>query len=388
MKPSKDMSSWLILLVVLATAFVTSWAMLKFKPADNWNASSYYPAQQVAQNFSPGLAAMDNNWLLAAGGPPVPVILAGAVAPHPDRGVCTNCHTVVSSRQKPIPSINATATMPHEYRGVCSNCHQIGIQGGTTTNQFGAQSATPANPYAVQGAMQASPYSVQGAMPANPYSVQGAMSAAPSQFAATPVAAVRPLVTPGVQMPIGTQMPAVAQMPAGTQMARAGQPPARPATEGEWMGLEVTPITTLTATQYGIPPGTRGLVVTDAEAQAAIVGVKAGDVVVALNGMPISQMTEFFQATRNGTLTQATVELIRKDQRLAVNITQTPPPPPAVAAGPNTQANFPPAGMGQTMAPPSAATPISPVAAGRWGVPPTYGNAAAGSQPPVFQRQF
>ncbi len=67
MKPSKEMSSWLIVLVVLATAFVTSWAMLKYKPSPEINASYYYPPQQVAQNLSPGIAALQGGWQFAAG---------------------------------------------------------------------------------------------------------------------------------------------------------------------------------------------------------------------------------------------------------------------------------------------------------------------------------
>ena len=39
----------------------------------------------------------------------------------------------------------------------------------------------------------------------------------------------------------------------------------------------MTPITALTARQYGIPEGTQGLVVAEAEAQAALAGVRAGD---------------------------------------------------------------------------------------------------------------
>ncbi len=76
--------------------------------------------------------------------------------------------------------------------------------------------------------------------------------------------------------------------------------PAKVATEGEWLGLEVTPITPLTARQYGIPERIQGLVVAEAEAQAATAGIRAGDMLLSINGMPIAQMTDFFQATRTG----------------------------------------------------------------------------------------
>jgi hypothetical protein len=272
--------------------------MLKFKPGQESNTPYYYPPQQVAQNFSPGIAATQGSGLLVAGATGPPVIPAGAVAPHTDRGVCTNCHMVVSSRQNPIPAISANSTMPHEFRGVCSNCHRLAIQGGPNTN---------------------------------PYRTQ----------AATPVAAVRQVVTPGTMAP------------------------ARTATEGEWMGLEVTPITPLTARQYGVFDGTPGLVVAEAEGQAATVGIRAGDVVVSVNGVPITYMADFFQATRNGTLTQGVVEVVRQGQRLSVNIAQATNP--ASATLPNTPLNLPPAGMRAAMPTPQGNVSIAPAYPAEWG---------------------
>ncbi|MHC4176051.1 MAG: magnetochrome domain-containing protein [Planctomycetota bacterium] len=292
MKLSKEIDGWLIVLVVVVTAFITSWAMLKYKPSNDWNAS-YYPPQQVAQNFSPGIAAMQRGGLLAAAVTEIPVIRAGAVAPHTDRGVCIDCHRVMSSRQKPIPPISANATMPHEFRGVCSNCHRLPNQGGLNTN-----------PYCTQ--------------------------------AATRMAAVGPVATPGTVMPVRT------------------------ATEGEWMGMEVAPITPLTARQYGISNGTRGLVVAEAEGQATMVGIKAGDLVVSVNGAPITQMVDFLQATRNGTLTHGVVEVVRQGRRLAVNIA------PATS-GPLS---------------------ITPANGAAWGGGQGMGGIGAGNRGAACQRQF
>jgi S1-C subfamily serine protease len=119
----------------------------------------------------------------------------------------------------------------------------------------------------------------------------------------------------------GTAVAAAQPMAAPPMMA-----PAKTPTEGEWMGLEVTPITPLTARQYGIRDGTRGLVVAEAEAQAALVGIRAGDLLVAVNEVPITGMTDFFQATRNGTMTQGVVEILRQGQRLAVDLAPTTAP--------------------------------------------------------------
>ncbi|MHC5054205.1 MAG: magnetochrome domain-containing protein [Planctomycetota bacterium] len=68
------------------------------------------------------------------------VIGAGAMRPHGDRGICTNCHTMAVSSQglsisllggapaggvaSPIP-IRAGAARPHVDRGACTNCHTI-----------------------------------------------------------------------------------------------------------------------------------------------------------------------------------------------------------------------------------------------------------------------
>jgi membrane-associated protease RseP (regulator of RpoE activity) len=318
------MSSWLIVLVVLATAFITTWAMLKYGPSQGPDASNYYPPQQVAQHLSPGVAALQGGWQLAAGGTQIPVIRAGAVAPHADRGVCTNCHIVVSSRQEPIPPIRASSAMPHEYRGVCSNCHLLASQSGLNANPYRMQAAPPA---------------------------------------ATMVA-VRPVVTPGTVTP------------------------ARTATEGEWMGLEVTPITQLTARQYGIPAGTGGLVVAEAEGQAAMVGIKAGDVVVSVNGTPITQMTDFFQATRNGTLAGGVVEIVRQGTRLTVNLTQTTTP--ALATTPNTTPNVAPAAMRAAVLMPQgnfSMVPQNPRTA-EWEPGQGFGVAGRNNPGTGWQRQF
>lgn len=288
-----------MVLAILVTAGVTSWVMIKKNPGLQWNSAYYYPPQQIAWNFSPGITTMNTctschpvistipnvsatstlphdhraicsnchqvanmyapipmatvGRVLTTG---IPVIRAGAVSPHADRGTCTNCHKVVNSRGNPIPDIGATSTLPHEDRGICSNCHRLANQAIGSPNMG-------------------------------------------SILSPIPMAAVGQVVAPaGVIAPSNL------------------------ATEGEWMGLEVAPITPLTAGQYGIPGGIYGLVIVEAESHAANVGLKAGDVVLSVNGAPISNMTDFFQATQNGILTQGVVEVLRGGQRLAVNIPQ------------------------------------------------------------------
>jgi hypothetical protein len=98
----------------------------------------------------------------------------------------------------------------------------------------------------------------------------------------------------------------------------------RQPTEGAWLGMEVVPITRLTRVQYGIPANMRGLVVAEAEGQAAISGVSAGDVVVAVNGIPVSDMRTFLQATGGGKQQGGSVDLMRSGRFLKVVLGQAP----------------------------------------------------------------
>jgi len=346
-----------MILVVLVTACITSWVMLRNRPSQSWNSRYYYSPQKVAWSLSPGmtaanictdchpvistipnaratstlphdhrgicsnchrLAGMQAAIPMAVGGQMagttgVPVIRAGAVPVHADRGACANCHTVLSSRGNPIPDINATSSSPHEIRGVCSNCHQLANQNGLNANRGGTQAAMP--------------------------------------------------------------MASVGRVVASTTV------PLTTATEGEWMGLEVAPITPLTAGQYKIPYGTRGLVVAEAEGQAAVAGLRAGDVLLSVNGVPISNMTDFFQATWNGTQTRGVAEVLRKGQTLSLNIAQTTSP--GSAAMTNMPMNDPAGGMPAAMPTPRGDTSIYPANAAGWSGGQGLGNVQAWSPGPV-----
>jgi hypothetical protein len=150
------------------------------------------------------------------------------------------------------------------------------------------------------------------------------------------------------------------------------------------MGLEVTPITALTARQYGISENTRGLAVAEAEGQAATAGVKAGDVVVSVNGAPITNMVDFFKATSNGTASQGVLGIDRKGQKLSVNVPPPTSPPPG--APPNTVGN-PPAGRAAPFAAtpqgtsPQGTSPIAPANATQWNC--VQGLGGAGRTNPV-----
>ena len=63
-----------------------------------------------------------------------PMILPGAMLPHPYRGACTLCHPIGTGAHVapdpdgiilPAPVIRAGAQMPHQDRGACVACHVI-----------------------------------------------------------------------------------------------------------------------------------------------------------------------------------------------------------------------------------------------------------------------
>jgi len=150
------------------------------------------------------------------------------------------------------------------------------------------------------------------------------------------------------------------------------------------MGMEVAPITPVTASQYGIPQGTPGLVVAEAESTAAVTGLRAGDVVLSVNGMPTSNMIDFFQATQNGALTQGVVEVLRGGQRLSANIGQTTNP--ATAAVPNSPVNTP--SVSPAMPTPQGGSPVYPGNVAAWGGGQGLGNVQGWGPGVACPRQF
>lgn len=265
---------WFVGLAVLVTAGLTGWAVFK-KSGGTWPDQTGSLPMQVTEVFSPTVAAMNpNSFQKVAGTRQVPVIRTGSVPKHRERGACTLCHTVVDALGKAIPSIGTMARLPHNYnKGLCINCHKVGSNQSSSMGGFGTLAA--------------------GQAPAP----------APGPLASPQAGAAR-----GALPPLST-------------FARQQR---RQPTEGAWLGMEVVPITRLTAVQYGIPANMRGLVVAEAEGQAAISGVRAGDVVVAANGIPVSEMRTFLQATGGGKQQAGSVDLMRSGRFLKVVLGQAP----------------------------------------------------------------
>jgi hypothetical protein len=80
----------------------------------------------------------------AFGSVSAPTIVWGAPIPHSDRGVCTNCHGILTKRGLPVPMVYSFSRRPHEYRGVCENCHTVGVKPSARAGtQVGLRSPLP-----------------------------------------------------------------------------------------------------------------------------------------------------------------------------------------------------------------------------------------------------
>jgi hypothetical protein len=225
---------------------------------------------------------------------------------------------------RPVQILRADTIPAHGDRGLCINCHTITDSRG---QPLPAIRATSVLTHAYRGVcMNCHGISPLPGQPAPTFGLQ----------AATNAAAVAPRTPP----------------------------------EGEWLGIEVSPITQLTATQFKIPSGTPGLVIVEAEASGATVGLKPGDVIQAVNGNPIRSMTDFFQATQNGTLTSGTLEFVRSGQRMTVNVTVAPPATPPAAGQPAIGAVPTPTQPGALPPAPAAFQPPAQAA-----LPPTIAGA-------------
>jgi hypothetical protein len=322
MKWKKVIPSWVVGTVIMATLAVTLYQVIQTQSALGWRASNVESPKSLGQVFFPGVTAIQGLWNGMA--PPVqapaplatqtnavqvPTIVAGSTPIHVDRGECTSCHTVLSKRGAPIPVIQTNSRPPHDNRGMCTNCHVLG----------GFPAASQAQ----------------------------AAGLAPAELNATAVALIAAAV------PVGPQ---------GTAPAMA------PIIEGAWNGVEVSPITQLTATQYGVPLDAAGLVVAEAEGAGALAGLKAGDVITAVNGVPTPVMTDFFKATNNGLMPRASVTAFRKGQPLALYVDAaagpapaggTPVPPEVAMAAGNVGLQVDPGNGGQVMDPGNGLAPGS-----------------------------
>lgn len=299
MKLNKEINGWFMVLAVLATAGVTAWVVLRYSPNHSWNSPYYLPPRQVAWNTSPGLTAAN---------------------------ICTECHPIIST----IPNTKATSSLPHDHRAICSNCHRLSNQNNSVlpVAMVGLVKGNTGASVVWVGSIPMHPdlgactncHKMVGDM-GNQVPDIGATSIPPHDNRGNCGNCHRLANLSGLNANQGATQ--AAQVFAAKKTA-----PVNTATEGEWLGMEVAPITPITAGQYKIPEDILGLVVSEAEGLAALAGLKAGDVLLSVNGSLISDMTDFFQVTENGTLTTGSVQVLRQGQIMAVDIAQTNNPTP------------------------------------------------------------
>ena len=396
---------WVVGLVIIITATVTLAAVVKTQTALTWTPEGVPESpKSFGQIFFPGITALQQAGQAsqAAAPPPassairVPTIVAGAVPPHVERGTCTSCHNVLSPRGAAMPLIQLNSRPPHDNRGLCTNCHLLANSVQAASAQASPAALTAASPTVdtTKGSAVRVPTVVAGAVP--PHAERGTCTSCHNVL--SPRGAAMPAIQINSRPPHdnrglctnchvlgGTSVGQAAATPAGLTLVAGAAPVAGPAVlpaaEGGWNGVEVTPVTPLTSSQYGVPLGTVGLIVAEAETTAAVAGVKAGDVVVAVNGSPTATLTDFFRATGNGTVSRGTMDLIRKGQRFQAvvdaSVTAAPAAPfAALAAATPIPAAFAPPVAATAVAPPEGewlgleVAPISSITATQYNLPP------------------
>lgn len=87
-----------------------------------------------------------------------------------------------------------------------------------------------------------------------------------------------------------------------------------------YLGLEVVPINVLTAAAYDTPPGIAGLVLARVADPAASAGLRPGDVLVSVNGIPTLDARTYAQGVRRGGPASGSVEVLRGRQLLHVTV--------------------------------------------------------------------
>jgi hypothetical protein len=274
----------------MVTATITIWAVMRKRSGtQDWPGDPTTLPQRLTEALSPALAASDPSLrpvaAVAAARQPL-VIRAGSTPPHGDRGTCTLCHIIVDKVGAVVPAIRAMSSLPHAYRGgICTNCHQV---------------ASPA--------------------PGAPAAPAGLAAAGGGPLSPVPGPALAPAPAPGAALPGANPAPLA-----------LGRPPAATG-EGSWLGMEVVPITALTASQYKVAAGQAGVIVAEAEGVAASAGVRAGDVLVAANGMPVVDMQSFLQATQGRT--SGSIDVLRGGRIMRGVLGQQPAAPAGAATVP------------------------------------------------------
>ncbi|MBF0100853.1 MAG: PDZ domain-containing protein [Desulfobacterales bacterium] len=106
------------------------------------------------------------------------------------------------------------------------------------------------------------------------------------------------------------------------------------AIEGTWIGMDVSELSPGDVSALGLPTGTQGILVNDVESPPALtLGFQTNDVIIAINGVPTTEMKKFAEATKNQS--SAVVDVVRGNRHMFITV----PPPGYTRQG--TQINDP-----------------------------------------------
>ena len=111
--------------------------------------------------------------------------------------------------------------------------------------------------------------------------------------------------------------------------------PADIAIEGTWIGMDVTELDPIDGAAFGLPSGTKGILVNDVESPPALtLGFQTGDLIVAINGTDTPDMKTFLNASKH--LNSAVVDVIRGNKHLFISV----PPPGYTRQGTKIKSNL------------------------------------------------
>ncbi|RLB51530.1 MAG: hypothetical protein DRJ42_16635 [Deltaproteobacteria bacterium] len=266
---------------VLGSGLLTAWAMWQTQaggPQTSWDRVDTAVAGIWADAEPAGAVQMTAAQMplnQPAYGPVLPT--AGA----PMTAAAAMAQTALVARVRGAPPIWSGTNRPHGDRGSCVQCHSVLAQNGRPVPMIRSTSTMP--------------HSFRGIC-SNCHTVMGDGPVGP-----TPVA-----------MPVQPGPGALGGAMAGAMVAPpAAQPRVPQPQELEWRGLETR-------------AGPQGVTVNNVDGAARRAGVLPGDVVVSLNGGPVSTMAQLEALTMNGTLPQGTVIVHRQGQRMAFELRQGP----------------------------------------------------------------
>ncbi|MBF0263423.1 MAG: PDZ domain-containing protein, partial [Magnetococcales bacterium] len=139
-----------------------------------------------------------------------------------------------------------------------------------------------------------------------------------------PVTVAPPIVTMDTaqQMPVDGVAPAADQTTAKTKQPKQPKQP-KPPTEFEWFGMELNPIQKAAAAKNPALKNKQGALVKEVDPglQAEMAGIRANDIVVAINGMPVGGNAELDQAIKaSATAKTILLDVERDGKRMFVTL--------------------------------------------------------------------